>query len=186
MDQEQVQALRTQAEESAKNYFRQGLNCAECALKSFLDLGLTDDSPEVVAMASGFGGGIGLTRNTCGAVLGAAMAIGTLRGRRDPLAKETLQERIEELYGTDGIYQLYRRFVEEVEGKYGTIVCREMTAGYEWEGKPRKKNCQEIIRYTAGLAVKYALENTVPEGEVDSEKDCGKGGEVNGTDPARS
>ena len=114
------------------------------------------------------------------------MAIGTLRGRRDPLAKETLQERIEELYGTDGIYQLYRRFVEEVEGKYGTIVCREMTAGYEWEGKPRKKNCQEIIRYAAGLAVKYALENTVPEGEVDSEKDCGKGGEVNGTDPARS
>lgn len=159
MDSEQINELRVQAEEHAKNYFRQGLNCAECALKSFLDLGLTDDyPPEILALASGFGGGIGLTRNTCGAVLGASMAIGTLCGRKDPLAKDSLQERIEELYGPEGVYQLYRRFVEEVEAKYGTIVCREMTAGYEWEGKPRKKNCQEIIRYISGLAVKYALE----------------------------
>ena len=162
MEQAQIEALRTQAEEGARNYFRQGLNCAECALKSFLDLGLTDVSPEVLAMSSGFGGGIGLTRNTCGAVLGAAMAIGTLRGRKDPLAKGTLEERIEELYGPDGIYQLYRRFVEEVEAQYGTIVCRELTADYDWEEKARKKKCQGIISYAAGLAVKYALEEQLP------------------------
>lgn len=153
-----VEELRAKAEQGARDYFRQGLNCAECALKSFLDLGLVDYSPDVVALSSGFGGGIGQTRNTCGAVLGAAMAIGTMRGRKDPLAKETVQERIAELNGEDGVYPVFHRFVKEIEAKYGAIVCRELAQGYEWEGKPRKKNCQEIIGYCAGLAVKYALE----------------------------
>jgi len=154
-----TEEMSRQAGEAARNYFRQGLNCAECAMKSFLDLGLTDYPPEIVALGSGFGGGIGQTRNTCGAVLGAAMAIGTMRGRKNPLAKETVQERIAELNDEDGVYQVFRRFVEEIEAKYGTIVCRELAKGYEWEGKPRKKNCQEIIGYCAELAVKYALEN---------------------------
>lgn len=158
MDQERVVALGTQAEEGARAYFRQGLNCAECALKSFLDLGIADFPPEIVALASGFGGGIGMTRNTCGAVLGAALAIGTMRGRKDPLAKETVKERVVELNGEEGIYQVFRRFVEELEEKYGSIVCRELSQGYEWEGKVRRKNCQEIIGYASNLAVKYALE----------------------------
>lgn len=154
-----MEQLRQQAEEGARNYFRQGLNCAECAMKAFLDLNLTEFPPEVVALASGFGGGIGQTRNTCGAVLGAAMAVGTLRGRKDPLAKETVAERIRELQGEDGVYQVFHRFVDEIQAKYGTIMCGEMSREYEWEGKARKKNCQEITGYAAGLAVKYALEN---------------------------
>lgn len=153
-----VEDLRIKAEQGAREYFRQGLNCAECALKSFLDLELTDFSPEIVALASGFGGGIGQTRNTCGAILGAAMAIGTLRGRKNPFEKETLKERIAQLNDDDGVYQVFRRFIEELEEKYGTIVCRELAQGYEWEGKARKKNCQEITGYATSLAVKYALE----------------------------
>lgn len=158
-EKEAVEALRIQAEQAARDYFRQGLNCAECAMKSFLDLGLTDFPPEIVALASGFGGGIGHTRNTCGAVLGAALAIGTLRGRRNPLEKETMQERVAELNGPNGVYQVFRRFIEEIEAKYGTIVCRELSQAYDWEGKPRRKNCQEITGYAASLAVKYALED---------------------------
>lgn len=158
MEQERILALSTQAEEASRNYFRQGLNCSECALQAFLDLGITDFPPEIVALSSGFGGGIGMTRNTCGAVLGAALAIGTLRGRKNPLAKETMQERVAELNSEDGIYQFFRRFIEEMEAEYGTIVCRELTKDYDWDSKPRKKNCQGIIGYAVKLAVKYALE----------------------------
>ena len=109
-----IERLKEQSEKAAREYFRQGLNCAECVLKSFLELGLTDFPPEVIALASGFGGGIGLTRNTCGAVLGGALALGTLYGRKDPLAKETLQERIAELNGEAGVYQVFRRYIEEI------------------------------------------------------------------------
>ena len=165
MDRDQINALQEQTEQAARNYFRQGLNCAECALKSFLDLGLTSFPPETVALASGLGGGIGHTKNTCGAVLGAALAIGTMRGRKDPLAKETLPERIAELNAPDGIYAVFRRFIEEVEEKYGTIQCSELSKAYDWDGKPRKKNCQEITGYAAGLAVKYALEPLVEQTE---------------------
>ena len=158
MDQAEIDRLSARVEEQAKNYFRQGLNCAECALKSFLDLGLTEFPPEIVALASGLGGGIGMTKHTCGAVLGGALAIGTMQGRKDPLAKETMQERIQELNGEGGIYQIFRTYVEELEAEYGTIVCRELAKSYDWEGKPRKKNCQMIIGRAAGLAVKYALQ----------------------------
>ena len=157
--QERIEELRVQVEQTARNYFRQGLNCAECVFKSFLDLDLTEFPSKTVALASGFGGGIGLTKNTCGAVLGAALSIGTTHGRKDPLAKETVKERIAELNDDDGVYARFRRFIEEVEAKYGSVKCSELTKVYDWHEKPRKKNCQEIIGYAAGLAVKYALED---------------------------
>lgn len=159
MDQATITALSERAEAAARDYFRQGLNCAECVMRSFLDLGLTDLPEEIIAMASGLGGGIGMTRNNCGAVLGGALAIGTMQGRKDPFAKESFQERVEELNGENGIYQLFRRYVESLEAQYGTIVCRDMNKGMDWEGKPRKKSCQAIIGHCAGLAVKYALED---------------------------
>ncbi len=146
------------AEENARNYFRQGLNCAESVLKSFIDSGITDFPPEVVALSSGFGGGIARTKNACGAVLGACMAIGTVHGRKDPLAKTEMRDRVEELYGANGIYAFYRKFLDEVEEEYGSIVCSELSKGYDWEGKPRKRNCMGITTFCAGLAVKYALE----------------------------
>ncbi len=153
-----IEPMQKQAEAAAREHFRHGLNCAECVLKSFLELGLTDYPPEIIALASGFGGGIGLTQNTCGAVLGGALAIGTLRGRKDPLAKEAVEDRIAELNGEDGVYQVFRRYIEEIEAKYGTILCRELCSGYDWASKERKKNCQQIIGQMAALAVKYGLE----------------------------
>lgn len=158
MTNQETAVLMEKAEESARSHFREGLNCAECVMRSFLELGLTDLPDEIITMASGLGGGIGMTHHDCGAVMGGALAIGTTQGRKDPFAKETFQERVEELNGENGIYQLFRRYIEEVEEKYGTIVCRELNKGLDWEGKPRKKNCQAIIGHCAALAVKYALE----------------------------
>lgn len=152
-----LEELQEKARTLARGYFREGLNCAECVLKSFLDLGLTDYSEDILALATGFGGGIGHTRNDCGSVLGAVLAIGTVKGRKNPMEKDTLAERIQQLQGENGIYKIFGGLVEEFTQKYGTIVCNELSLGYEWEGKQRKKNCQELIGYCAELAVKYAL-----------------------------
>lgn len=74
-----IEELREIAKESAKNYYRLGLNCSECVFKSFLDLELTDYPKEVVGLSSGFGGGIGKTRNVCGAFLGAALSVAAIK-----------------------------------------------------------------------------------------------------------
>ncbi len=143
----------------SRNYYREGLNCSECVFKSFLDLGISDFSPEVVALSTGFGGGIGMTKNTCGAVSGAALCVGAIKGRKDPLLKETAQERIEEL--TD-IYSTFNKLINEFTEIYGTILCKELTENYsDWHSKERRKGCQDIIGYASTLAIKYAMNDDI-------------------------
>jgi len=153
-----IEEMMEKAEAAAKGYFREGLNCSECVFQSFLDLGLTDLPREVIALSSGFGGGIGMTKNTCGALLGAAMSVAAVKGRKDPKAKESMDERIEELYGEGGIYSIFSSLVKEFEEKYGTVSCKEITDVFpDWHSRERKKNCQSIVGYAAALGVKYAL-----------------------------
>ena len=58
MDMEEKKTLPEQAQEHAKNYFRQGLNCSECVMQTFLDLHGSALPKEIVCLATGFGGGI--------------------------------------------------------------------------------------------------------------------------------
>lgn len=141
----------------AKENFKSGLNCAEAVLKAFLDAGLAPDfPPEVVALSSGFGGGIGMTKHTCGAVSGAVMAVGALHGRVNPLQKETLPERVQEIQ--QDVYPIFRSMVEEFIGQYGSITCHELTNSHgDFEGKERKRSCMQMITYASALAAKYAL-----------------------------
>lgn len=153
---------RELAEQDAKNGFRQGLNCSECVLSSFLAHYDTPFSDDVIALATGFGGGMGHTKNTCGAVTGAVMALSTIVGRRNPMQKETMAERIQEL---NGIYDIVGRMVSEIKEEYGTLICSELAAPHgDFEGKTRKKSCMQMIGYCAGLAAKYADE------AIDTEK----------------
>ena len=55
------------------------------------------------------------------------------------------------------IYPVFGKMVNEIEDKYGTLICREMSQPFgDFDSKPRKKNCMEIIAYCAQLACKYA------------------------------
>ncbi len=66
-------------------------------------------------IASGFGGGIGVTGAVCGAVVGAVMAIGLKRGREAPT---------EDRFGTWEVVQEFRR---RFEAEMEVINCRELT-----------------------------------------------------------
>lgn len=147
---------REAAVQAARQYFSAGLNCSECVFKSYLDTAKPAGfAPETVALASCFGGGMGGTKNTCGAVIGAGMALGTKIGRTDPLAKETLEERFAELNGEDGIYAKTRNFVREFEAEFGSVKCDDLTKDYEWHSRERKKNCQKFIMYCAEAAIRH-------------------------------
>ena len=151
-----LEELMALADELGRGYFRQGLNCAECVLRTFMDIYQCDVPDEVICMATGFGGGMGHTKNTCGAITGAVLALGLLKGRRDPFGpKEEMGARVKQLQGE--IYPVFGGMVEEMEKHFGTLICKEMAQQFEdFDSKPRKKNCMETIAYCAALAVKYA------------------------------
>lgn len=143
-----------QAAEEAMGHFKEGCNCAEAVLLAFL--GPESGLPrEAVCLATGFGGGMGRTKSVCGAVTGALMALGTALGRREPLDPERRQENARQL-GQD-IYPPFARLLAQVEGHYGTVVCRELTDPYvDFAGKARRKNCQEIVGFCAAAAARLA------------------------------
>lgn len=151
-----IEELMALAEELARGYFRQGLNCTECVVRAVMDIYETGLPEEVLCMATGFGGGIGNSKNTCGGVSGAVMALGMLKGRRDPFCpKEEMGAKIKALHNE--IYPDFGKMACEIEAQYGTLICKEMSREFEdFDSKPRKKNCMAITAYCAQMVVKYA------------------------------
>lgn len=144
-------------EQDAKECFKQGLNCSECVMTAFLNHFDTGLPKEVVKLATGFGGGMGHTKNTCGAITGAVMALSAIVGRENPVAKETVGERITELQ--QGIYPIVGKMVNEIKDEYGTLICSELSNPFgDFACKERKKNCMTMIMHCANLVAKYAEE----------------------------
>jgi len=66
--------------EKALSYFDNKFNCSQSVLAAFAEeSGLTED--ELLRVACAFGGGMGRQQFTCGAVTGAAMALGLKFGK---------------------------------------------------------------------------------------------------------
>jgi C_GCAxxG_C_C family probable redox protein len=143
-----------EAERRGREYFKQGLNCSECVLRTFMDMHETALPDTVLRLASGFGGGMGHTKNTCGAITGAVMALGIEKGR-EPFKTDDVQARISQL--NTEVYPVFADMIHEIEGEYGTLICRELCAPHgDFEGRTRKKSCQQLIGYCCRMAEKYA------------------------------
>jgi C_GCAxxG_C_C family probable redox protein len=101
--------------ERAEQLFQQGTNCAQAVACSFAeDLGA--DRQLALRMATGFGGGMGHTSNTCGALTGAVMALGLAFGMKnagDQAAK-------------DRTYALVAEAVRRFRERAGAIACTDL------------------------------------------------------------
>jgi C_GCAxxG_C_C family probable redox protein len=61
--------------EVALIYFDDQLNCSQAVFSAYSEMfGVSED--DAIKIAAGFGGGIGRTQETCGALTGAVMALG--------------------------------------------------------------------------------------------------------------
>ncbi len=148
-------SLPEETKAKARDYFRQGLNCAECVFLAFYDTHETNLPREAVGLASGFGGGIGHTKHICGAISGALLALGTQKGRSNPFAKETPRERSLEL--REDVYPRFADLLEEVKEHYGTVLCAELTASHpDFDAPARRQSCAEIVSYCADLCARHA------------------------------
>jgi len=141
----------------ARKNFSLGYNCAECVTEAVLTLVETGLPAEVKKLATGFGGGIGLYGDTCGAIVGAVMAVSAVHGRAalpEGEGKEILIRSKQQLYGKPGLYRLFNQIPNRFKAKYGQTLCRELTARWqtEWLCRDHALFCREIITDAARIA----------------------------------
>jgi C_GCAxxG_C_C family probable redox protein len=111
-------ALLEKAFDSALNYERKCTGCAQTTIAGIFDaLGIEND--DVFRSASGLADGLGLTGDgSCGALVGGAMVIGYLFGRK----KEDFSDMMKPMTSYILSKRLHDRFVE----KYGTCRCYDV------------------------------------------------------------
>jgi len=155
------ETIETVRQRARKN-FSLGYNCAECvteAVLTLLESGLPD---EVKKLATGFGGGIGLYGDTCGALAGGVMAVSAFHGRSslpEGEGKEVLMKSKQQLYGKPGLYRLFNQIPNRVKEKYGVTLCGEITSQWQdnWLCRDHALHCREIITDVAGIAAELIL-----------------------------
>ncbi|HUH66229.1 MAG TPA: C-GCAxxG-C-C family protein [Syntrophales bacterium] len=155
---EKVEAIR----QRARKNFSLGYNCAECVLEAVLSTVDTGLPPETKKLATGFGGGIGLFGDTCGALVGAVMAVSAVHGRSalpEGEGKEAAMKSKEQLYGKPGLYRLFNQIPNRLKEKYGKTLCRDVTTQWQdsWLCREHALHCREIITDAAGIAADLIL-----------------------------
>ena len=104
--------------ERAVELFVEGYSCSQAVAMAFCDVtGL--DEKTAATLSSSFGGGLGRLREVCGAVSGAAMVLGLVKGYSDPDDREAKKEH----------YHLVQEFAKRFKEKNGSIICRELLSG---------------------------------------------------------
>jgi C_GCAxxG_C_C family probable redox protein len=146
----------------ARKNFSMGYNCSEAVFEALwgeCDLGLP---PDALRLATGFGGGIGLYGDTCGALTGAVLAVSAVHGRRalpEGEGREVATKSKEQFYGRPGIYRLFNQLPNRIAEKYGSTLCRDLTRKWqdEWLCREHALSCRELITDAAGFAAELLL-----------------------------
>lgn len=133
----------------AEQNFRSGYNCAQSVVLAFSDVTGLDDKTAAM-LASSFGGGLGRMREVCGAVSGAAMVLGLVKGYSDP------EDREEKKAHYARVQEFARRFKE----KNGSIICRELLAGVQTSegGTPEARTDAYYEKRPCALLCRQAAE----------------------------
>ncbi|HPX47412.1 MAG TPA: C-GCAxxG-C-C family protein [Treponemataceae bacterium] len=135
----------------AVDYFCKGYNCGQSASVAFAGIaGL--EVERVLSMMAGFGGGIGGTRELCGAVSGMVWAIGAGFGEYDPQDNEAKTR----------LYKIVRAAIDEFKAEFGTTCCRDLLLSAGCLPKPdpsvrnaeyyAKRPCAHFVRFAADCA----------------------------------
>ena len=101
--------------EIGENYFKQGYNCSQSVVLTFIDeIGL--DKEKALMISSSFGGGMGRQREVCGAVSGMLIVLGAIKGY---YKVDNHTEKAE-------YYALIQNLCNKFKEINGSIVCREL------------------------------------------------------------
>lgn len=95
--------------------FKGGLSCSQAVFSTYAEMaGIPMET--ACRIAGGFGGGIGRTGKTCGAITGAIMAIGLLLKEQNPDGKQFKEK----------VYPHARALMEKFAAQHGSINCNDL------------------------------------------------------------
>lgn len=147
--------MRTKTSEKAVELFDSGFNCAEAVLLA-ISKEFNQKSSLIPRIATGFGAGVGRSGQICGALSGAVMAIGLLKG---------CDRGEEEREKRNAAYENVQQMVKAFEKEFGSSQCRMLTQcdlqtkeGQEKYRREelRKKLCPKFVGWCADyVAEKY-------------------------------
>lgn len=147
--------------EKARNFFKEGYNCAQSVFCVFADeLGMDFDT--ALKLSSSFGGGMGRMREVCGAVSAMFIIAGLKYGYTSPSdidAKAEHYKRIQEL-------------AKQFKKKHRTIICRELL-GINADNSPipskrteeyyDTRPCEQLIADAAEIISEYKPQNSISD-----------------------
>lgn len=143
--------------QKAMGLFSEGYNCAQSLVLTFADLCDVDEKM-LCTLASPFGGGIARTRETCGAVSGAVMIIGLLRGYSNA---ETGQKKAQ-------LYATTQEFIKKFTDEFGTTRCAKLLGKPDGKENPvpssrnehyfATRPCKQIVGTAAKMLAEYLNE----------------------------
>ena len=128
-----------------------GYNCAQAVFLAFADkYGIDDDT--AVKLASSFGGGMGRSREVCGALSGALLVNGMETGTTD----------VSDVDAKTKNYESAREIMDAFRSDNGSIYCRELlgltkkpesaTPDARTNEYYKKRPCPDIV-YSAALVL---------------------------------
>lgn len=135
--------------ERAEVIFNEGFNCCQSVIAVFAEKqGLKTET--ALKLASGFGGGMGKSGETCGAVTGAYMVLGLKYGGK----------KAEDTEAKKRTYALVREFSTKFRSVNGSLLCRDLLGcdigTEEGRRRAREKNlfstlCPKIVMDSVGI-----------------------------------
>ena len=146
--------------QKAGELFLEGFNCAQAVFTAFSHrFGIDEDTAKRIS--AGLGGGVGRNREVCGAVSGAAMAIGSIKAATQG----------EDAKGKQEYYELVREFCEKFKEIHGSIICRELlriAANKKESATPddrtaeyyKNRPCLKIVEDAAEIVAQMIAENS--------------------------
>ncbi len=145
--------------EKAAELFLEGFNCSQSVFTAFCHrFDMDEDTAKRVS--AGLGGGLGRMREVCGAVSGAAMAIGSICAATEGNDAESKKRN----------YELVREFAERFTAKNKSIICRELLSlsvkmedSAAPEGRTaeyyKKRPCLKMVEDAAEIVMQLINEN---------------------------
>ncbi|MBQ7203331.1 MAG: C_GCAxxG_C_C family protein [Eubacterium sp.] len=134
----------------AYDLFTSGCNCSQAVFIAFCDkYGIDNDT--AMKLAASFGGGMGRSREVCGAVSGMLLVCGMETGTADTSDQAQKAEN----------YRISRVLMERFKEENGSIYCRELLGLTKAEASPvpeartekyyKKRPCAEIVKCAAQI-----------------------------------
>ena len=118
MDSNELEKIKAELAQRAYRYEQVYGGCSQAVIGAFKKV-LGNIGDDVFKAATGLAGGVGLTGNTCGALSGAVLVLGTYLGREYEDFADPAEKRFES-------FQLAKELMERFEAEYGSGTCKQI------------------------------------------------------------